>query len=262
MRFLSLTVSATCLLSLVLAAPRGAAHAAASPELLAAASARTTTGFITGKVVTQDGKPLKDVEVVADNTLFYNSNLIGYTAADGTYRIEIGSLPATWNVTAHLKMNYQGSSVSVTLTPENSQVVAGGLHGGGVRNFIYRPQSSNASNPYGVVGIINVQRGIGQYGVDESKVTLTITPVGKLADGSTGKQMVVKPVLSGDGWIVPDVMFGTYTVSATMNGTPLKVRQKVPRGAFPAWAASYTGGFTHDFFAVRPVMFVELGDDE
>ena len=235
MRTHLMTVSVLSFLSLSLAAVTSAAPAGA-PALLAVS--RPVAGFITGKVVDQNGKPLKDVEVIADNTLSYDSNLIGYTRADGTYRIEIGTLAATWNVTARLKIKYDGSAVSVTLTPDDDQVVAGGLHGGGVRNFTYRPQSSGASNPYGVTGVINVQRGIGQYGVDESKVTLTITPVGKLADGSTGKRLVVKPVLSGDGWIVPNMMFGTYRVTATLNGAPILVRQKVPRGDLPQWADS------------------------
>ncbi len=260
MRILSLTFSTLSLLSLSLVAASAAPTAFAPSPLLAVS--RPSTGFITGKVVDQNGKPIKGAEIVADNTLSYNSNLIGYSGADGTYRIEIGSLAATWSVTATLRLTYNGSKATVTLTPDNDQLVAGGLHGGGVRNFSYRPQSGTSSNPYGSTGVINVQRGIGQYGVDESKVTLTITPVGKLADGSTGKRLVVKPILSGDGWIVPNMMFGTYTVSATMDGAPIQVRQKVPRGAFPAWSSSYTGGFTHDFWAVRPVMFVELGDGE
>ncbi len=238
------------------------AVASASPTAPLLAVSRAAPGFITGKVVDQNGKPIKGAEIVADNTLSYNSNLLGYSGPDGTYRIEIGTLAATWNVTATLKLQDNGSQATVRLTPDNAQVVPGGLHGGGVRNFTYRPKSSTPENPYGAVGVINVQRGIGQYGVDESSITLTITPVGALADGSAGRRLVVKPVRTGDGWIVPDVMFGTYTVSATMNGAPLKIRQKVPSGPLPAWQDRYTGGFTHDFWAVRPVMFVEVGDGE
>ena len=243
-------------------APNPAPTPAPAPSPTPAPAPAPRAQVITGKAVNEQGQPLKGVQVVADNTLAYDSNLVAYTAADGTYTINIGDLATTWQVTAQMNLSYNGQDVAVTLTPDTTEVVAGGPNGGGVRNFSYKAQASTPDNPYGSVGVIHVERGIGQYGVKEDKVTLTIVPAGPLADGSAGQTLVTKPVLSGDGWIVPNMMYGTYTVSATMDGKALKIRQAVPRGDWPEWADSYTGGFNKDFGALKPTMFLELGDGE
>ncbi|GGR30964.1 hypothetical protein [Deinococcus ruber] len=219
------------------------------------------SNVITGQVPNLQGQPIQGAEIFADNTLSYNDNVIGYSGADGRYSIEIGTLAATYNVTAQLTLKYDGMDVPVKLTSDNPALVAGGLNGGGVRNFSYAP-AVTAANPYGDLGKINVVHGSFQYGVKESDVTLTITPVGQLADGSTGEQRVVKPTHTGDGWIVPNVMYGTYTVTATMNGQPLSVRPILTNGTLAPWQDSYTGGFTWPYWATRPTMYLELGDGE
>ncbi len=221
----------------------------------------TATNAITGRVTNLQGDPIRGATIIADNTLSYNDNRIVQSAADGTYRIDIGSLAATWNVTAQVTLKYNGMDVPVKLTPSNPDLVAGGLNGGGVRDFSYAPAVTEA-NPYGELGKINVIHGFGQFGVREGEVTLTVTPVGLLADGSTGQQIVVEPVHTGDGWIVPNVMYGTYTVTASMNGTPLQVRPILTDGTVAAWQDHYTGGFTWPYWATRPTMYLELGDGE
>lgn len=211
-------------------------------------------GFITGRVVNAQGQPVQGAEVIADNTLAYNSNLIVYSDAQGRYRIDVSVLPTTWNVTANVKLNYGGETYTIPLVPENPEVVAGRV--GGVRNFTLKPKAITSRDPYGNLGIVNVQRGIGDD-TDESRVTLALTPVGKLADGSTGKPLTVKPIRSGDGWIVPNVMWGTYRVTATQDGQPLEIRRKASDGS-GVWGKNYTGGFVLDYYAVRPTLFVEV----
>ncbi len=219
------------------------------------------TNFITGRVTNLQGQPLKGARVVADNTLGYNSNLIAYSGADGQYRIDIGVLPVTWNVTAQLDLKYNGWDVPVQLKASSAEVVAGGPTGGGVRDFTFAP-TVTAANPYGDLGKINVVHGFGQFGVKEADVTLTVTPDGPLADGSAGAPLTVKPVHTGDGWIVPNVMYGTYRVTATMNGVPLQLRPIVQDGTLAPWQDSFTGGFTWPYWATRPTMYLELGDGE
>ncbi|MFC4427149.1 carboxypeptidase-like regulatory domain-containing protein [Deinococcus navajonensis] len=215
-----------------------------------------TTGYITGTVVNEQGVPLPNVEVVADNTLAYNSNLITHTDAQGRYSIDVRNAPVTFNVTASMKLQYDGSSIRVDLLPENPDTVPGGV--GGVRNFTFKPKPVSQADPYGSLGCVFVEREAGRYDVDPARVTLTLTPVGTLADGTAGKVLTTKLVYSGGGWVAANVMWGTYTVTATMDGQPLELRRRIGGMETYEWGSSYTGGFTRDYQAIRPNMYLEL----
>lgn len=243
---------------LLLALAPSAAHAAATPATQAAASSAVNAerGFITGVVTDEHGTPLPGVEIVADNTLAYNSNLKARTDARGRYKIDVRNAPVTFQVFAYLHVSYDGFSASVDLVPENPDAVAGGV--GGVRNFVYKPKPTTRDDPYGNLGMVFVERVVGEYDVDPTKVVVTLTPVGKLADGSTPKPRTATPVPSGSGPVIANVMWGTYKVTATLNGRPLEVRRRIGGFETFAWGASYTGGFTKDYYALRPSMFLEV----
>lgn len=213
-------------------------------------------GYITGRVVNEQGVPLPGVEVVADNTAAYDSNLITHTDAQGNYRIDVRNAPVTFNVTATLPLRYDGSTINVSLLPEDPQVVPGGV--GGVRNFVFKPKPVSRQDPYGSLGCVFVEREAGNFDVDPAQVELTLTPVGKLADGTTGSVIKTRLVMSGSGWVAANVMWGTYTVTASMNGQPVELRRRIGGMETYEWGMSYTGGFTWDYQAVRPNMYLEL----
>ncbi len=218
---------------------------------------QASKGFITGTVVNQHGLPLPNVEVVADNTLGYNSNLITHTDAQGHYKISVNGMPVTFKVSAKTALKYKGSQIPVALVAKGPSVVPGNV--GGVVDFVLKPDTST---PYGNLGLITVQRGIGSVGeIDYSKVVLTLTPVGKLADGSSGKDIVVRPIHLA-GWFVVNVMYGTYKVSATENGQPLEVRQKGDGTILREWGRSFTGDFLKDMWAPNPALNVEVRHPE
>ncbi len=233
----------TALLILLTAQLGGAAPAAAK-------------GFITGTVVNEAGQPMPGVEVIADNTLAYDSNLIVYTDAKGHYTIDVRLLPTTWNVTARKALQYQGYDVSVSLLPKNPEVVAGRV--GGVRDFVLKPKAVTNSDPYGNLALVLVEPAVGEYSIDFAAVTLTLTPQGKLADGSTGRAHAFKLIRTGSGWAIPNIMWGTYNVQATLNGQPLEVRRRASGLNDFAWKRTYTGGFYQDFYSTQPNMFLEV----
>ncbi|MDB5045737.1 MAG: hypothetical protein JWQ08_1787, partial [Deinococcus sp.] len=233
--------------------------AAAAPTPTTAAPARSTAaqrGFITGTVVNAQGVPLPGVEVVADNTLAYNSNLITRTDAQGRYKIDVRNAPVTFNVTATLGITYDGYTTRVNLVPDNTDTVPGGV--GGVRNFTFKPKPVSQADPYGNLACVFVEREAGNFDVDPAQVILTLTPIGKLADGSSGKVQQTKLVMSGGGWVAANIMWGTYKVTATMNGKPVELRRRI--GGFDTydWGLSYTGGFTRDYQSLQPNMFLEV----
>ncbi|MFC4453761.1 Ig-like domain-containing protein [Deinococcus sonorensis] len=215
-------------------------------------------GWITGHVRNSEGRPIPDVDVWADNQLLYDSNLSAVTDVNGAYRINIKAIPTTWRVTANANFSYKGQSIHVPLVPTNPADVAGPE--GGVRDFVMRPQDITDSDPYGNLGIVSVTQPVGEYDIDESKVRLTLEPVGLLADGTTGTARTVKPIRSGSGWIVPNVMYGTYRVTATQDGRPLEIRKRASGAETPPWGPSYTGDFIYGWNSTRLILYVEVRD--
>ncbi|PYE55459.1 carboxypeptidase-like regulatory domain-containing protein [Deinococcus yavapaiensis] len=251
LRLITLLVLTTALSAATLAAP-----ASTTAPSAATTSATAQPGYITGVVTDEQGKPIPNVEIVADNTLAYDSNLKARTDAQGRYKIDVRKAPVTFKVFAYLSLSHDGYSATVDLVPENPDVVPGGV--GGVRNFVYKPKPTTRDDPFGNLGLVYVERTVGEYDVDPTKVVVTLTPVGKLADGTTPKPRSATPLPSGGGPVIGNVMWGTYKVTATLNGQPLEIRRRI--GGFEQfeWGMSYTGGFTKDYYAVRPSMFLEV----
>lgn len=204
----------------------------------------------------EQGKPLPGVEIDVDNTLSYDSGLVTYTDAKGQYRVDVRKLPFTFQVYAKMKLKYKDLTVNVELVPNNPNAVAGLV--GGVRDFVFKPKPATSEDPYGSLGRVFVERGIGEYDVDITEVQVTLTPVGQLADGSVGKARTFKLLSSGSGPVIPNVMWGTYKVTATLNGRPLEIRQRMDGRTPAAWNAAYMGGFTRDYNALTPSMFLEV----
>lgn len=219
------------------------------------AQQKASKGFVTGKVVDASGKPIAGAQIIADNTLYYNTNAIGYTNAKGEYRLDVRQPLGTWNITAKLLLKYEGERIEIDLIPQNDQVVAGNV--GGVRNFVFKP----AETTYGNLGMVNVRMALGFY-PEVERLKVTLKPVGTLADGTKGKTIEAKLVSTGDGYIVKNVMYGTYDVTVALDGKPLFVRKAVSGGPSPAYQKTFRGGFWKDFYSLRPVMFLEVSDDD
>ncbi|WP_022802339.1 carboxypeptidase-like regulatory domain-containing protein [Deinococcus ficus] len=225
--------------------------------LASAASAATPAqkGFITGTVVNEKGQPLPGVEIDVDNTLSYDSSLVTYTDAQGRYKVDVRKLPFTFQVYAKLKIKYGNTAVKVELVPNNPDAVAGVA--GGVRDFVLKPKPVTSEDPYGNLACVFVERGIGEYDVDTAQVQVTLTPVGKLADGSAGTARTFKLLPSGSGPVIPNIMWGTYKVTATLNGKPLEIRRRTSPNTFQ-WSTSFTGGFVRDYNINQPNMYLEV----
>lgn len=168
---------------------------------------------VTGRVVDSAGIPVRNATVIADNTLFYNINVIGYTGANGKYKLDISKPVGTWNVTAKVNLKYGDFSVGIDLIPENPKLLVGTE--GGVRDFTFKPKPVTSADPYGSLGQVIVTPALGIYDMDETKLELTLTPVGKLADGSAGSVIKGRPRRTPDGAVLANVIWGTYRVTAT-----------------------------------------------
>ncbi len=228
-----------------------------SPDPGATDPGKPTPGYVTGKVVDTQGRPLEGVEIVIDNTLFYNTNLLTNTDAKGAYRVKTPN--GSWQATAEIRRTYNGKSYRLDLAPDNSNAFAGDE--GAVRNFEWRLSGEKPDNPgafYG--GSVEVSGEVGKGPYDAENIEFTFTPVGPLIDGSAGKTLVL-PYDTYYGRI-PDVPIGRYRITAVYKptGTRLKLRNRV-NGTYAA-----DGAVTMDFFGEIPYwsctncMFLEYSE--
>ncbi|WP_241243047.1 Ig-like domain-containing protein [Paenibacillus whitsoniae] len=162
---------------------------------------------VKGYVRDMNGKPLSGVSVYADNTLLYDSNILGVTDENGQYLLELPELTTTWRVGGKYTTTYNGKTFNFDLVPDVDQPLAGKT--GAVRNFTWKNDS----------GKIYIYPSFG--GFDDNMpefnmidLELTLTPVGPLLGGGEGQTIVKRagPVVDGAG--VESIPIGKYKATA------------------------------------------------
>lgn len=162
---------------------------------------------VSGRVTDSQGKPLAGVEVFADNTAYYDTNLYGVTNSEGKYRIELGGIiPSSWRVGAYLEREFHGSTFRYSLHPDTAAVFAGA--DGAIRNLQWRLSGGTPEGGYYGGLIYAYEEG---FMLDMEAVELTLVPVGPLIDGSDGTS---RTSLLERGLEITDVPVGNYRVTA------------------------------------------------
>lgn len=186
-------------------------------------------GYVAGKVANTQGNPLEGVDIVVNNSQFYNNNILGQTDDDGNYKLEVE--PGSWYVRATIDVQYDNRTYTLDLDPDNSKGFAGTE--GAVRNFQWkltgaRPTDFGASGYYG--GSIEIVGG-GAF-ADVDGVELTLKPVAPLIDGSTGQTVTQNP----EGYVLEDVPIGRYEISARYipENRPMRIRIRNKEQEFSA----------------------------
>lgn len=175
------------------------------------------TNVVKGKVVDTAGKPLAGAEVVADNQLLHDSNVVGVTGADGTYRLELGKAAVTWNTTAQIQRQYNGKTYKFDLHPSNPASFA--TNEGAVRDFSWKLTGARPEGGvYGGKVLFNLTAYVdpddANTPLEREHVELTLTPDGPLVDGSAGAPLTTRGTNSADGFGLQDVALGRYKVTA------------------------------------------------
>ena len=162
---------------------------------------------VRGVVLDTHGNPLAGVQVFADNTIFYNSNAIGVTDAQGRYEIDVSEPMGTWHMSAQLEREYRGRTMTFDLHPDNDDPFPGTQ--GAVRNFQWRLTGETPQGfHYGahVYLYADIMRGL-----EAQNVELIFTPEGPLVDGSVGQTFTAR---AEDGSNVNDIPLGQYRIAA------------------------------------------------
>lgn len=196
-------------------------------------------GIVRGIAVGSDGMPIVGARIIIDNTVVANSVVTGRTGVDGRYNLQIPK-EWSWRAYARLEKTYNGRTFKLDLHPDNPDSFAG-LQGA-VRNFELRtagPKPAPLVGSYG--GQVYVYRNPNQS-FDEHDVEITLTPVGKLIDGSHGQAITTRPSESQ----IADVPIGRYTISAKLvtTGQALLIKDQLSN--------SYENTTTQDFWPEYP----------
>lgn len=205
------------------------------------------TNVVKGKVVDTTGKPIAGAEVVADNEFLYNSNVVGTTGADGTYRLPLGDAASTWNATAQITRQYNGKTYTFDLHPANPASFA--TNTGAIRDFSWK---LTGEKPGGGVYGNSVLYYLTSYEdpsspdtpVDPLNVELTLTPDGPLVDGSAGAPLTAHGTNGGDGTGLQDVALGRYRITARYAPRGSAARDLVIR---PRNKGDFASSVTMDF---------------
>jgi len=181
-------------------------------------------GYVSGRVLDAQNKPIKGAEITINNTGEVIDNLIGYSNANGYYKIKLstggGPLVGSYYVRGHVTVNYLNYPFKLALFVEEDRAFS--PEEGAVKNLklmIAGPRSNfGDSGWYG--GTIEVDNHTRNTHYPDIEVTLE--PLGPLVDGSTGETQVARP-----DWLYSyNVPVGQYKVTArdVATNTPLAVK--------------------------------------
>ena len=200
--------------------------------------------------------PLAGATVIADNTLFYDSNALAVSDSDGHYAIDVSRPAGTWLGTAQVTRSYNGKRYVLDLDPDSVDAFAG--NAGAVRNFTWKltGERRDGLGTYGM-SVIYYFDGFedpqypGQF-LDTDHVELTLEPAGSLVDGSVGSTIVRHGVRTADGPAVQDVPIGRYTITARYLAPDLPARPLLLRVRN---TGDYVPALTTDFVEVLETLY-------
>lgn len=195
-------------------------------------------GYVVGKVVDQNGKPVRDAEIfvgyqsLGGGTEGYGAShhRTGKTGPDGTYRVQIGNMAmGEYSVSGKAYLMQGRQRVEMNLVPDNPKNFAN--NAATVRNFRLKFAETTADSSYGEGGMVLVSNAIGDYDTSLADVEITLRPVG-------GGAAIARPLRStGEGYVATGLPFGTYEITATHKGRPLLI------GTDDEMGRSYTSEF-------------------
>lgn len=187
------------------------------PDVRTEEGASRQNGSLAGIVKDSAGRPMSGVKVIADHSIYFNSNMSTTTVADGRYAIKLAI--GSWYAFAQHEVDYNGKTYKFWLHPDDSSGFGGE---GAVRNFTWKltgTMPEPLSGHYG--GLVTFDHFPGVY-IEDDQIEFTFRPTGPLVDGSTGSILRLRGT---NDRIFYDVPMGQYEVGATYKGQALLLRR-------------------------------------
>jgi hypothetical protein len=202
------------------ATPRPTPTATATPAPRNVGPAANT---VSGRAVTEQGTPLENVWIQVGGVSDHH-NVVYDTLTDANGRYERQVPVGIYHVSARITFSYQGEKWMLPLHPSDNSDSDVDSASGIVKDFVWKlsgtlPGRTDTSNPasfYG--GAIRLNLGGYAAPADGTVMRFTLTPVGPLADGSTGAVITQDSTTTGHS-LTPDdlldVPLGAYTLTVT-----------------------------------------------
>ncbi|HEX2630471.1 MAG TPA: carboxypeptidase-like regulatory domain-containing protein [Chitinophagaceae bacterium] len=190
---------------------------------------KTDKGYISGKVMNTEGKPIANAQVYISSSVFFNSGVQTTTDANGHYRMKIPSINSL-RAFARVLVTYNDKKYLVNLDPDYPQSFTS--FDAVTCNFRWKlsgpvPGSSAPEDYYGGVLTLygsssNLPFPAGNLKA-QGDIEFKFEPQGAMIDGSAGKTITVHAAPPNYSYIY-DIPVGRYKVSATYKGQPLQIR--------------------------------------
>lgn len=182
-------------------------------------------GIVKGRVTDANNKPIANAKIVA-NSLDYQDARIGYTDANGNYRIKLptGIASGSFYVRGSVKVKYNEQNYNLALFTENDGQFS--PYDGAIKNLTLKLTGKRTGNFgddgfYG--GTIEILHDFDT--IEQGNIELTLVPDGPLVDGSAG-QTIIRRVATND-YHIYDVAVGKYKITAKDVSTGQKLKVKV-----------------------------------
>lgn len=222
-----------------------------TPELPEFPDVTKKPGYLRGYVEDASGNPLQGAYIGVRSTAvggFY-SGAHAETDTEGFYEIQI-----PWGVAdlyaAGYSVEWGDGLAAKSLHPADGKTGSFASAEGAVKNFVLLPygitsRENLSENPhlpstyYGGSIYINywTREASDEYApptnlVEGSTIDITLTPEGKMLDGSTGRNILIHKIAGPrGGFYINNIPLGQYKISAKLaDGQPLKMRLNKPKG--------------------------------
>ena len=240
------------------------ATTAPSPTTPGKVSSTAEPGVIKGRVLDEQGDPVANATITAAGyTARSNSVKTATTGADGHYRLPITS--GLYTVNGEAAVGFEGKTYRLYLHPTDGDCGQKESANGIVKDFTLKLtgletcQTSPDPNNYGSYTGATIDLSPQLSGLPgDAKLTLSLSPVGALADGSPGKTLTVTKTvaaLSNFSGALPttryahDIPLGRYRITgyATQASGARQELQFGSLGTIDADASSPVAAYTFSF---------------
>ncbi|CCH03119.1 hypothetical protein FAES_5120 [Fibrella aestuarina BUZ 2] len=212
-------------------------------------------GYLVGTVTDPHGKALPRATIYTDNTVFKGRGSEVKTSSDGTYQLQLVKNLGQWVAKGYILKQYNDRVYKISLDPDNADSFTDAEKP--VRNFRWKltghiPDLS-LDLYYG--GTLEMSRDLNANELrDNENVEFTLTPVGPLIDGSTGKPLTLRAKRRYDTFL-KDIPMGRYRITAVYKptGQALRVCDYYNDSDY-TYASSVTVDFTGTESATRANM--------
>jgi hypothetical protein len=210
----------------------------------------TKPGVLRGYVLDASGKPLKGAYIGVRVTMFGGrySGASAETDDKGYYEIQVPQGAAHFYAAGYT-VDYADGRAALTLHPADGKLSTFVSSDGSVENFVLwtygvADRDSVSENPRLRSNFYGGSLYVGHFTADAgdtnappsnlrtgTEIEITLTPEGKLLDGSVGQQFVIKKAVYGTGFTINNIPVGQYRLTAKRaDGQPLLMKLNKPKG--------------------------------